>query len=144
MGWGAVLLAWPPGCVVLLMQEAICLPVGAMDIPPQSAVPARMPPPHPFQLVYRTFGEITFDPAKSDEIFELRGFDLAYVSRMFPGMVLERPDTRSYSERRYQAIGNVLGEVFFVVYTRRGDTCRLITAWIAEPHERKLWYDLGH
>jgi uncharacterized DUF497 family protein len=66
---------------------------------------------------------------------------LAYVSRIFPGTVLERRDTRSYSERRYQAIGDVLGEVFFVVYTRRSDTCRLITAWIAEPHERKLWYD---
>jgi hypothetical protein len=57
-----------------------------------------MSPPRPFRLVYRAFGEITFDPAKSDAIFELRGFDLAYVSRIFPGTVLERRDTRSYSE----------------------------------------------
>lgn len=71
-----------------------------------------MSPPRPFRLVYRAFGKITFDPAKSDEIFELRGFDLAYVSRMFPGVVLERPDTRSYSERRYQAIGDVLARCF--------------------------------
>jgi uncharacterized DUF497 family protein len=39
-------------------------------------------------------------------------------------------------------IGELLGEVFFVVYARRGDTCRLITAWIAESHERELWHDI--
>lgn len=100
-----------------------------------------MPPPRSFRPVYRAFREISFDPDKSDAIFELRGFDLAYVSRMFPGIVLERPDTRPYVEPRFQAIGDVLGEVFFVVYTRSGDRCRLITAWLAEPHERKLWYD---
>jgi uncharacterized DUF497 family protein len=130
--------------VVSLRREAICLPTGTMETFPQSAAQARMSPPRPFRLVYRAFREVTFDPAKSDEIYELRGFDLAYVSRMFPGTVLERQDTRLYSERRYQAIGDVLGEVFFVVYTRRGDTCRLITGWVAEPHERKLWYDLTH
>ena len=100
--------------------------------------------PRPFRLVYRAFPEIEFDPAKSDEIFELRGFDLAYVSRMFPGYVLEREDTRWYSEPRYQAIGEVLGEVFLVVYTKRGNICRLITAWAAERHEWDLWHDLTH
>lgn len=99
-------------------------------------------PPRPFRLVYRTFDRIEFDPAKNDKVFELRGFDLAYVSRLFPGYVLEREDTRDYPEPRYQVIGEVLGEVFFVVYTRRGGACRLITAWVAEPHERDLWYDL--
>ena len=35
------------------------------------------PPPRPFRLVHRSFAWITFDPAKSDEVFERRGFDLA-------------------------------------------------------------------
>ncbi len=47
----------------------------------------------PFRLVYRSFDQIEFDTAKNDEVFELRGFDLAYVSRLFPGYVLEREDT---------------------------------------------------
>lgn len=103
-----------------------------------------MPPsPRPFRLVYRAFTRIEFDPAKSDEVFELRGFDLAYVSRIFPGYVLEREYTRDYPEPRYQVIGELLGEVFFVVYARRGNTCRLITAWVAEPHERELWHAIA-
>jgi uncharacterized DUF497 family protein len=81
-----------------------------------------VPPPRPFRLVHRSFRRIEFDPAKSEEVFELRGFDLAYVSRLFPGYVIEREDTRDLPEPRYQAIGELLGEVFFVVYARRGDT----------------------
>lgn len=100
------------------------------------------PPARPFRLVYRSFERIEFDPIKNDEVFEARGFDLAYVSRMFPGYVLEREDTRGYDEIRYQAIGELLGDVFFVVYTRRSGVCRLITAWIADPQDQELWHDL--
>jgi hypothetical protein len=103
-----------------------------------------MSPPRPFRLVYRSFDEITFDPTKSDEIFELRGFDLAYVSRMFPGMVLERADTRSYSDSAIRPSAMCRARCFSSSITRRGGACRLITAWIAEPHERTLWYDLRH
>ena len=101
-----------------------------------------MPQPRPFRLGYRSFTVIEYDPAKSDEFFEQRGFDFPYVSRIFPGYVLERKDTRTYGEKRFQAIGEVLGEVFVVIYTRRGDVCGLITAWVAEQHERDLWYDI--
>jgi len=58
-----------------------------------------MPLPHPFRLVYRAFDRIDFDPRKSDEIFVHRGFDMAYVARIFPGTVLEREDTRPYAEK---------------------------------------------
>ena len=68
-----------------------------------------------------------------------RGFDLGYISHMFPGYVLEREDMRPYGETRYQAIGEVMGDVFAVVYTRWDGICRLITAWEAEPYERALW-----
>ena len=102
------------------------------------------PPPRPFRLVYRAFRQIDFDPAKSDEVFEARGFDLAYDAQVFPGYVLEREDTRDHPEPRWQAIGELMGEVFFLVYARpRPGTCRLITAWAAEPHERELWYDIA-
>ena len=67
------------------------------------------PPPKPFRLVYRAFKRIEFDPAKSDEVLEGRGFDLGYVSRIFPGYVLERPDTRTYSEPRFKGVGEYVG-----------------------------------
>ena len=96
-------------------------------------------PPKPFRVVYRTFERIGFDPRKSEEVFAERGFDLAYVSRIFPGYVLEREDTRLYFETRYQAIGEVEGELYVVVYTRLGRICRLITAWEAERYEKEIW-----
>lgn len=99
------------------------------------------PPPRPFRLVYRAFERIEYDQAKSDEVFEERGFDLAYVSRLFPGYVFEREDTRGYDEPRFQVIGELLGEVYEVVYTMREDTCRIITAWVAEPAYKELWDD---
>ena len=99
------------------------------------------PPPRPFRLVYRAFDVFEFDPAKSDEVLELRGFDLAYARRVFPGYVLEREDTRGYAEPRFQVIGELLGEVYEVIYTPRGRGCRLITAWVAEPAYRRMWHD---
>ena len=99
-------------------------------------------PPQAFRLVYRAFDRIEFDPAKSSEVFEERGFDLGYVSRIFLGYVLERPDTRTYREPRFQVIGELLGQVFVVIYTPRGRACRLITAWIADPADWELWNDL--
>jgi uncharacterized DUF497 family protein len=97
-------------------------------------------PPRPFRVVYRAFDRIGFDPRKSGEVFAERGFDLGYVSRIFPGYVLEREDTRPYSETRYQAIGEVQGELYVVVYTRIGRSCRLITAWEAERYEKEIWH----
>lgn len=100
------------------------------------------PPPQAFRLVHRAFESVEFDPAKSDEVFEERGFDLGYVTRLFPGYVLERQDTRPYPEPRFQVIGELAGELYFVVYTPRGRGCRLITAWVAEPRFWTLWHDL--
>lgn len=96
----------------------------------------------PFRLVYRAFDDFEFDPAKSDEILERRGFDLMYARRVFPAYVLEREDTRQgYTERRFQLIGEVLGNVLIIVYTPRDGACRLITAWRAGGSELELWHD---
>ena len=99
------------------------------------------PPPRPFRLVYRAFEAFEFDPVKSEEVFEARGFDLGYVSRIFPGYVLEAQDTRPYPEPRFKVIGELLGDVFVVIYTPRGRACRLITAWLADLVDRNLWHD---
>jgi uncharacterized DUF497 family protein len=96
---------------------------------------------HPFRLVYRAFERIEFDQAKSNEVFEARAFDLGYASRIFPGYVLEREDTRGgYGERRFKVIGELLGDVLVVIYTPRGGACRVITAWLADPADTELWH----
>jgi uncharacterized DUF497 family protein len=98
--------------------------------------------PPPYRRVYRRFAAVEFDPVKSDEVLAERGFDLAYVARVFPGFVLEREDGRCCSETRYQAIAELDDTIFFLVYTRRGSDCRLITAWEAGPDDAAIWYDI--
>ena len=46
----------------------------------------------------------------------------------------------SDKEERYIAIGKV-GEIIFVVYTERGSFIRIISARLATPIERRLYYD---
>ena len=102
-----------------------------------------MPPkPSRFRLVYRRFDRVSFDPGKSDEVLDHHGIDLAHASRIFPGAVLEREDTRDYGERRYQVIGAVGDDLLFVVYTPRDGVCRLITARYADHEEELLWHDV--
>jgi uncharacterized DUF497 family protein len=101
---------------------------------------ATVSPPRRFRPVYRAFDGIDFDPRESDEILADRGFDLAYIARMFPGRVLEREETRFYRENRYQEIGDMLGTAYFVVYTRLGRRCRLITARVGEHEDRVPGY----
>ena len=100
-----------------------------------------MAPPRSFRRVYRSFAAIDFDPVKSDEVLAARGFDLPYVSLVFPGYVLEREDNRRYNETRYQVIAELNGKIYFLVYTRRGSICRLITAWEADSDTRSIWFD---
>ena len=100
------------------------------------------PPPHPFRLVYRAFDTVEFDPAKSDEVLEARGFDLAHAGRLFPGYVLEQEDTRwDYGARRPKVIGKLKGDGLVVIYTVRGGACRLISAWEADPFDTELWHE---
>jgi len=49
-------------------------------------------------------------------------------------------DTHSTFEERYNTIGKV-DEVLFVVYTERRSMTRIISARIATPSERRLYYD---
>ena len=93
------------------------------------------------RLLYCDFDRFEFDAAKSEEGFEARGFDLAYGRRVLPGYVLEREDTRRCSERRFQVIEEMLGDVLVVVYAPHAGVCRLITAWPAAGFELELWHE---
>jgi hypothetical protein len=46
----------------------------------------------------------------------------------------------SIDEDRYNTIG-LVDDVLFVVYTERQDNIRLISARLATPQERRLYYD---
>ncbi len=59
-----------------------------------------------------------WDETKSRRNLRERGFDFEFAARIFEGDLLEYEDRRrDYGERRIVAIGEVDGEILFVVYT---------------------------
>ena len=82
-----------------------------------------------------------WDNRKSQTCFEERGFDFAYASFVFRDhRRLEREDPRrKYKERRVQTIGEIAGTIYFVVYTKRGEVVRIISAREADDDEVKTY-----
>jgi uncharacterized DUF497 family protein len=64
------------------------------------------------------------------------------AARIFDGPTVERVDDRfEYDEVRIYAIGLVNGIEITVVYTdRASDERQFISAWRAEPHERRYFW----
>jgi uncharacterized DUF497 family protein len=89
--------------------------------------------------------EFSWDPAKSEENFRLRGFDFAFASLIFRGPTLKQEDRRrNYGERRIIAVGLADGLELTVVYTDRPGPGtrverRIISARRSNRRERKAY-----
>jgi uncharacterized DUF497 family protein len=84
----------------------------------------------------------SWDPNKNRRNIRRHGIDFVDAVRIFDGPVLERIDDREdHGEVRVYAIGEVNGAVITVIYTDRGDDeRRIISAWKAEPQERRAYF----
>jgi uncharacterized DUF497 family protein len=81
-----------------------------------------------------------WDEDKSQRSLEERGIDFAFAARIFEGDTAEWEDARQdYGERRVVAIGRVHDLALTVVYTRRGDAVRIISARRASRRERRAY-----
>lgn len=81
--------------------------------------------------------EFEWDEDKRLKVIAERRVDMLYAALIFDGPVLTRiDDRRNYGETRFISLGLVDDECFVVVYTRRGNTIRLITAWKGGRDER--------
>jgi len=71
------------------------------------------------------------------------GISFEDAKRIFEGPTVERIDDRfDYGEVRVYAIGLVNGLEITVIYTDRSDDeRRIISAWRAEPHERRYYWE---
>ena len=87
-----------------------------------------------------------WDAFKSQACYRDRGFDFAFVARVFlDPRRLVREDTRySYGESRYQLMGKVEGRLFVVIYTRRRDVVRIISGRKGNQREVKEYEDRTH
>ena len=83
-----------------------------------------------------------WDDAKAAQVEALRGISFQLAAGVFLDphrldMIDERLD---YGEERRVTIGSSSSIVLAVVYTMRGDTCRIVTAWPASRKQRKAYH----
>ncbi|TAJ41743.1 MAG: BrnT family toxin [Reyranella sp.] len=85
--------------------------------------------------------DFEWDPEKSEATLNNRGFDFRFASFVFlDPFRLEREDLRrNYGERRYQTIGEIDGQTYFVVFTKRGRRTRIISARRAHDNEDRAY-----
>ena len=83
-----------------------------------------------------------WDEDKNRSNIKRHGIAFEDAQRIFEGPTVERTDDRfEYDEARVYAIGLVNGLEITVIYTDRGDDeRRIISAWRAEPHERRTYW----
>ena len=87
-----------------------------------------------------------WDRTKNRGNLRRHGIAFEDAARIFDGPTLEQVDDRfDYGETRVYAIGLVNGLEITVVYTDKNDEeRRIISAWRAEPHERRhYWQNIG-
>lgn len=82
-----------------------------------------------------------WDDAKRLKTIEKHGIDFTRAKQIFDGLHLEI-DARSVNELRRTAIGKIGGHVIAVVFTRRGNVIRIITARRARRNERENFRSL--
>lgn len=86
----------------------------------------------------------SWDEKKNRRNAVLHGIAFDDAARIFEGPTVEQVDDRfDYGEIRGYAIGLVNGLEITVIYTDRGrdeDERRIISAWRAEPHERRFYW----
>jgi len=84
----------------------------------------------------------TWAEEKNRKNIRRHGIAFEDAKRIFEGPTVERIDDRfDYGEVRVYAIGLVNGLEITVIYTDRSDDeRRIISAWRAEPHERRHYW----
>ncbi len=86
-----------------------------------------------------------WEPDKSDQNLEERGFDFAFAALVFAGPYVEFDDTRhDYGERRIVALGRADGIPLTVVFTdrlapTRAVVRRVISACLSNRKERRRY-----
>ena len=80
-----------------------------------------------------------WDEAKRSLVLAKHDIDLVEAARILDGPVLIVPSERN-GEPRWLAIGILNGREIALVFTRRGDNIRLISARRAREHERRAYH----
>jgi hypothetical protein len=81
-----------------------------------------------------------WDEGKNEANIAKHGISFLSAARIFDRPTLEFvDDRRGYGETRVAAIGAIGEADLLVIYTMRGDTCRIISARRANRNERRSY-----
>lgn len=80
--------------------------------------------------------KIEFDPDKNVINIAKHGLALADFRGFDAEMIVMVDDRREYGEVRFRGFGRIDGRGYCVVYTRRGDTARLIS--FRRVHDKEM------
>ena len=82
-----------------------------------------------------------WDEEKADANVRQHGIYFDDAVHIFddPDRIERLDEDESDYEERWQTMG-MARKVLFVVYTERGDRTRIISARVAEPHERRIYH----
>ena len=85
--------------------------------------------------------DFEWDLAKSNSCQISRNFNFAYVISVFedPKLLVEYDHRWEYGEERFQALGQIDGRVFVVIFTQRFRAIRIISARKANSREVKRY-----
>ena len=84
--------------------------------------------------------KIVFDPAKRQATLDVRGLDMADAWQVFETeRVTVVDDRRDNSETRFVTVGDVNGRMVILVWTQRGETCRIISMRKANDREKSAY-----
>lgn len=84
------------------------------------------------------FEEFEWDSTKRKANLKKHGIDFADATRIFQEPFLVVPSPRG-GEERFVALGDLDGRIIAVIFTARGETCRLISARRARKNEQKIY-----
>ena len=90
--------------------------------------------------------DFEWDGQKSQTCYQERGFDFAFAARAFfdPGRLVREDARYSYGESRYQLLGKIEGRLFVVIYPRRRNVIRIISARKGNQREVKEYEVRSH
>ena len=87
--------------------------------------------------IYSRCMEITYDETKRQQALVGRGLDFADAMEVFRGWHMTLPDTRmDYGEDRFATFGFLAGRLVVVVWTKRGNSRRVISMRKANDREK--------
>lgn len=81
-----------------------------------------------------------WDDVKNQRNIEKHGIDFDDAIAVFVGVTVVRVNDKFYGDEiRQIALGEADGDVLAIIFTMRGDVCRIISARKASRHERRTY-----